>query len=174
LWESRNAILGRPVVNPKGIRLGPEEPLEQLITRIPELKGICPAANREALAMILRKTGGGVDEFFDNVVGPVAQEQIKQERVGGVGGSRSVRDSYLILRHGNSTRADFDEFRMDANGNRLDQFNFTDGFLVTSGFGLMCMHFSTALQWNSRFLYPWRPKGWRARYTRCGICPVTR
>jgi hypothetical protein len=130
-----------------------EEPLEQLITRIPELKGICPAANGEALAMILRKTGAGVDEFFDNVVGLVAQEQIKQERIGGVGGSRSVRDSYLILRHGNSTQADFDEFRMDANGNRLDQISLTDGFLVTSGFGLMCMHFSTALQWDSRFLY---------------------
>jgi hypothetical protein len=133
-----------------------EQPLEQLIKRIPELKGIRPAADQQALAMILRKTGVRVDEFFVNMVDLIAHEEIKQERMGTLGfggGSESIRDNYLVVRRGDGTRADFDELRMDEKGQRLKEVGLISGFIVTSGYALTCVHFSTALQWDSRFLY---------------------
>lgn len=133
-----------------------DEPLKQLVKRIPELKGISPASDQRPLAMILQKTGARVDEFFASMVDLIANEEIKQKRLGtfGVaGGSESIRDNYLVLRRGDGTRIDFDEFRMDENGRRLEQVGQTSGFLVTSGFALISVHFSRALQPDSRFLY---------------------
>ena len=121
-----------------------EEPLKQLIKRIPELRGIRPAADQQGLSMILAKTGERVDEFFDNLVDLIAHEEITQDqlsRSGAVVASEAVGDSYLILRHGSKKGADIDEYRMDK------------GFFVTSGFALSSVHFSTAFQWDSRFLY---------------------
>jgi hypothetical protein len=40
-----------------------EEPLEELIERIPELKALQPALDQQALPMILGKTGARVQEF---------------------------------------------------------------------------------------------------------------
>ncbi|HKN24387.1 MAG TPA: hypothetical protein VJX72_06030, partial [Candidatus Acidoferrum sp.] len=129
---------------------------KELVKRVPELKGIRLAADQHALPMILNKTGKEVDEFFDNLVDLVAREDIKQERLGSFSSARaseSVRDNYLILRHANGTRADFDEFRMDEQGNRMDQAGLGRGFLATSGFALICVHFSLEFQWDSRFRY---------------------
>jgi hypothetical protein len=132
------------------------EPLKQVIKNVPELREIRPAADQQQLAMILNKTGAEVDDFFKNVVDLVSQEEIQQERLGSFGISevkKRMRDSYLILRRGNGARADFDEFRMDEQGNRMDEVSSHRGFLVTSGFALICVHFSTAFQWDSRFRY---------------------
>ncbi|MGB2662367.1 MAG: hypothetical protein WAK48_00090 [Candidatus Acidiferrum sp.] len=131
-----------------------EEPLKLLVKQIPELKGIRAAEDRPDLAMILKKTGDEVDEFFNNAIDLVANEEIQQERLGSFGvavAGESVRDNYLILREGNGARADFDEFRTDENGNRLEQLGIHRGFLVTSGFALICAHLSTAFQPDSTF-----------------------
>jgi hypothetical protein len=133
-----------------------EEPLQHLVKHISELKGIRPGTTQQDLAMILRKTGERVDEFFNNLVDLIANEEIKQERLGTFGvarGSESVRENYLVLRRGNGARVDFDEFRMDEKGNRLAQVGQTSGFLVTSGFALVGVHFSTGFQRDSRFRY---------------------
>jgi len=133
-----------------------EEPMKQLTKRIPELRGIRPVEDQQALPMILEKTGKEVDQFFDSVVDLEANEEIRQERLSGYGSSRKsepIRDNYLILRHGDADREDFDEFRMDDKGNRLSAQDFGRGFLVTSGFALICMQFSAAHQWDSRFRY---------------------
>jgi hypothetical protein len=127
-----------------------EEPLKRLVKLIPELKGMRPATNQLALPMILERTGKEVDEFFDNLVDLIAQEEIKQE---GWNKSEVVRDNYLILRHANRSRASIQEFRMDEKGNRLDDLGLDKGFFVTAGFALSSVHFSRALQWDSRFLY---------------------
>jgi hypothetical protein len=131
-----------------------EEPLKQLVKQIPELKGIRAAEDQQDLPMILKKTGDEVDEFFNNAIDLVANEEIQQQRLGSFGvavAGESVRDNYLILREGNGTRADFDEFRTDENGNRLEQLGIHRGFLVTSGFALICAHLSTAFQQDSTF-----------------------
>jgi hypothetical protein len=133
-----------------------DEPLKTLMKSVPELKGIRPAADQQELPMILEKTGKEVDEFFDNAVDLVAHEEIRQERLGSLGFTTAherVRDSYLILRHGNGTRADFDEFRTDEEGNRLDQVGLARGFLVTWGFALISAHFSAGFQPDSSFRY---------------------
>jgi VWFA-related protein len=133
-----------------------EEAVKQLTKRIPELRGIRSAADQHELPMILNKTGENVDDFFNNAVDLVANEKINQERLGSFGDARPiqpVRDSYLILRHVESERTDFEEFRMDAKGNRIDEGGPQKGFAVTSGFALICRHFSTAFQPDSTFRY---------------------
>lgn len=133
-------------------------PLKQLVKRIPELKGISPPPNEQALGTILQNTGARVDEFLANVVDTVAHEDITQQReisTGMPGGttqaSQHMQDSYLILRTTDSTHQ-LVEFRMDAKGNRMDE-SADKGFFVTSGFALSSVHFATQFQWDSRFLY---------------------
>lgn len=141
-----------------------EEPLDQLLKSVPELKGISPAANQGELAMILRRTGAAVDEFFANVVDVIAHEEIVQERLrptvvsGGMPGGlvdfkTRMRDSYLILRQMNGSRAKIDEFRMNDKGMRIDEVGLDKGFFMTSGFALSIVHFSSMLQWESKFLH---------------------
>ncbi len=129
-----------------------EDAPKQLTKHIPELKGFHPAMDQQSLPMILKKTGQRVDEFLDGVVDLVAQEEIKQERNGIRSAGKPVQDNYLILRHGEGDQAGFDEFRMDEGGNRLDA-SPRRGFLITSGFALTCMQFSSALQLASTFRY---------------------
>jgi len=141
-----------------------EEPLDRLVKRIPELRGISPAADQRELAMILQRTGTRVDEFFAGMVDVIGREEITQERLvstnvnGGMPGGtiqskERVRDSYLILRRADGTRAQIEEFRMDEKGNRMDRPGLDKGFFMTSGFALSSVHFSSALQWDSRFLH---------------------
>ena len=141
-----------------------EEPLDQLLKRVPELKGIRPAANQGELAMILRRTGAAVDQFFANVVDVIAHEEIVQERLrptvvsGGMPGGlvdfrTRTRDSYLILRQINGSRAEIDEFRMNDKGVRIDEVGLDRGFFMTSGFALSIVHFSSMVQWESKFLH---------------------
>jgi len=127
-----------------------DEPLEQLIKRVPELKGIRKAASSQTLSTILGKTGENVDKFFDNFVDVIAQEEIRQERWSK---SQVVHDNYLILRHGSGSQARIEEFRMDEKGKRLERVGLDKGFFVTSGFALSCVYFSRLFQWDSRFQY---------------------
>jgi hypothetical protein len=133
-----------------------DQPAKKLIKEMPELKGIRPATDQSQLPTILRNTGAQVDEFFDDAVDLVADEEITQERSGGYGLAfvgKPVRDNYLIMRQENGNHRDFDEFRMDEHGNRMDGLRARPGFLITSGFALICMHFSTTVQSESVFRY---------------------
>jgi hypothetical protein len=132
-----------------------ELPMEELVKQIPELKKIRPPVNQEPLHLVLEKAGGNVDEFFHHVVDLIAREKITQERVGGTGFSSSERleDNYLILRQPNDTGNEMVEYRMDANGNRLDHLGIGRGYLVTFGFALLSNYFSTAYQDESVFHY---------------------
>ncbi len=129
-----------------------EDAPKQLTKHVPELKGFHPSTDQQALPLILKKTGERVDEFLDGVVDLVAHEEIKQERNGIRSAGKPAQDNYLILRHGEGAQAGFDEFRMDEEGNRLDA-SPRRGFLITSGFALTCMQFSSALQPASTFRY---------------------
>jgi hypothetical protein len=79
-----------------------EEPLEELIERIPGLKALQPAPDQQAPSIILGKTGGRVQEFFQNIVDLTAHEEIAQERLNAKGlitASRRLQYNYLILIH---------------------------------------------------------------------------
>jgi TonB family protein len=134
-----------------------EEPLEELHKRIPELEELQPATNQRMLPLILEKTAANVDDFFSRMVDLIAREKIKQEvlnRKGSVTAKEQVRDNYLILRHHSTDfGADIIEYRMDSQGNRMDQVGLTKGYLVTFGFALSCNYFSSAFQPESQFRY---------------------
>jgi hypothetical protein len=129
-----------------------EETPKQLTKHVKELKGLEPTADQQALSMILKRTGEEVDEFLKNVVDLIAEEEIKQERDGISSGRKPTQDSYLIMRHADGSEGTFDEFRMDDEGNRLDA-SPRRGFLITTGFALTCLQFSTAMQPDSKFRY---------------------
>jgi hypothetical protein len=133
-----------------------EEPLKKLVKRVPELKGLRPEEDQQALPMIMEKSGKKVDEFFQNLVDLLAHEEIVQERldrIGAVEASELVRDSYLIVRHRKEMGATIDEYRMDEKGTRMDRVGLERGFFVTSGFALSCNYFSTPFQRESMFRY---------------------
>jgi hypothetical protein len=94
----------------------------------------------------------------------IADEEMVQERLrptvvsGGMPGGlvdfkTRVRDSYLILRQINGSRAKIDEFRMNDKGMRIDEVGLDKGFFMTSGFALSIVHFSSMVQWESKFLH---------------------
>ena len=108
------------------------------------------------LPLILEKTAANVDEFFSHIVDLIAHEKITQERLNGVGvvtASEQTRDNYLILRHGSDLGAAIIEYRMDPQGNRMDQVGLAKGYFATSGFALSCNYFSSAFQPESQFRY---------------------
>jgi hypothetical protein len=130
-------------------------PLAQLVGRIPELKALRPAQDQQELPMILQKMGQSVDEFVQNIVDLIADEEITQERLnvkGKIQAREHVQDDYLILHHGYAWGAS-SEYRMDEKGNRLGPIGLEKGYLVTSGYALGCISFSTVPQSQSRFRY---------------------
>jgi VWFA-related protein len=130
-------------------------PLAQLVERIPELKTLQPAPDQGELSVILQKMGRSVDEFARDIGDLIAHEDVIQEKLnakGGIQAKAGVQDSYLILHHGDQWGASA-EYRMDEKGNRLGPIGLEKGYLVTSGFALGCISFSTVAQLQSRFRY---------------------
>jgi VWFA-related protein len=130
-------------------------PLAQLVERIPELKTLQPAPDQEELPVILQKMGRSVDEFARDIGDLIAHEDVIQEKLnakGGIQAKAGVQDSYLILHHGDRWGASA-EYRMDEKGKRLGPIGLEKGYLVTSGFALGCISFSTVAQLQSRFRY---------------------
>ena len=157
---ARDAFAGQIPVRPYL-----ELPPTQLMKRIPELKGISPAPDQQALPMILQQTGKQVDAFFAKLVDLIAREDITQQRlatrtlVGGMPAGTMLqaqehtRDNYLILRRSANGPPHIEEFRMDTKGNRIDATGTEKGFFITSGFALSSIHFATGFQSGSHFLY---------------------
>ena len=137
-----------------------DEPLPQLIRRVPELKHLQPAQNQSELSVILHKTGERVDDFFRHITDLTAREDISLTRLRQeLPSSRPelsgehVRDSYLILRHSSKSRTDIVEYRTDAKGDNFEQAIVKKGYIVTSGFALNCNYFATGFQNESVFRY---------------------
>jgi hypothetical protein len=132
-------------------------PMAQLVERIPELKSLQPVADQQELPMILQKMGERMDGFLHNIGDLIAREDLTQERLnadGKIKAKQHVQDNYLILHHGYAWGASA-EYRMDDEGNRLGQIGLAQGYLVTSGYALSCIRFSTLAQSQaqSRFRY---------------------
>jgi len=139
--------------NPHPYYLGP--PLAQLVESIPELKTLQPAPDQQELPAILQKMGRSEDDFVRDVGDLIAHEYVTQEKVnakGGIKAKASFQDNYLILHHGNEWGANA-EYRMDKKGKRLGSVVLENGFLVTSGWALSCIAFSSAVQSQSKFRY---------------------
>ena len=132
------------------------EPIEQLMKRIPELEGLKPAADQHALATILQRTGERVDESYRTIVDLSSQETITLEKFDGQGrllGQETFRASYLILRRGAPTLGWVEEYRTNANGESIVAPGLRNGYFVTSNFALMPAYLSTSQQPETRFRY---------------------
>ena len=131
------------------------DPLTQLVKRIPELKKIQPAADQDALPAILKKAGDNVDSHLSNIVDLIAREEITLQRSSGKGFSTPLRveDNYLILKKPYEAGYELVEYRMDAAGHRLDNIGLNLGFLATHGFAMLPNFLASAFQRESVFRY---------------------
>ncbi|MGC2889090.1 MAG: VWA domain-containing protein, partial [Candidatus Acidiferrum sp.] len=134
-----------------------EMPMAQIVERVSELKSLEPATDQRELPMILQNMGKRMDDFVRNIGDLIAREDLTQEKLkadGKIKAKRHVQDNYLILHHGYSWGASA-EYRMDGKGNRLGPIGLGQGYLVTAGYALSCIQFSTAAQSQSqsRFRY---------------------
>jgi hypothetical protein len=131
---------------------------DQLMKRVPQLKSLVPSENQHELREILEKTGERVDDFFRHIKELAAHEDIsltrlKQDFASSTPqtGSMQVSDSYLIISRPAGGHYDIREYRTDAKGENFDKTVVDKGFMLTSGFALMCNYFSPAFQPESRF-----------------------
>ena len=155
-----------------------EETLERLRERVPELKGLQPSLDQNGLPMILQNAGQRVDSFFRDTPNLIADEYVREQEIRSIGVddnigadystgayhsiaidrlAQEIRDEYLILLRGDRNEAQFDEYRMDKKGNRINELStespFSSRFFVTHGFALICVYFSPAFQSESTFRY---------------------
>ena len=132
-----------------------DEPLTELTERIPDLKTLRPAPDQQELPVILETMGRRVDDFIRSIGDLIAHEDVLQERLntkGKIEAKERVQDEYLILHHGYEWGASA-EYRMDEKGHRLGPMGLEKGYLVTAGFALNVVSFSTVAQSQSRFRY---------------------
>jgi VWFA-related protein len=130
-------------------------PQAQLAERIPELKTLQPASDQQELPVILQKMGQRVDNFVRDIGDLIAHEDLTQEKLnekGGIQAKQRIQDNYLILHHGYEWGASA-EYRMDEMGNRLGPIGLEKGYVVTAGYALSCISFSTVTQSQSRFRF---------------------
>lgn len=136
-----------------------DEPLTQLLKRIPELKSLQPGPDQQELPVILQLMGRRVDDFVRDIGDLIAHEDVLQERLNAKGKTEAkqrLQDEYLILHHGYAWGASA-EYRMDEKGNRLGPIGLQKGYLATSGFALSCISFTTVAQPQSKFRYLGEP-----------------
>ena len=132
-----------------------DEPVTQLVECIPELKTLQPSLDQQELGVILQKMGRNVDDFARDVGDLIAREDVTQEKLNAdesIKAEERIQDDYLILHHGIEWGARA-EYRMDKKGKRLRPIGLEEGYLITSGYALSCIGFSTAVQSQSRFRY---------------------
>lgn len=133
-----------------------EEPSEKLIAQIPELQGIRPVADQQLLSLIVASTGHAVEAYFHNLVDVIAHEDIDQEILnahGAIKRKHHKKYDYLILLHPDELPPRLEEYRIDADGNRVQQTGRSEGFLITSGFSFGCIHFHPDFRSESTFRY---------------------
>jgi VWFA-related protein len=130
-------------------------PLAELVEGIPELKALQPAPDERDLPVILEKLGRSVDDFVREIGDLIAHEDVTQEKLdakGRIQAKERVQGNYLILHHEYELGAS-SEYRMDEKGNRLGPIGLKKGYVVTAGYALSCIRFSTVAQPQSRFRY---------------------
>jgi VWFA-related protein len=133
-----------------------DEPLNKLSEQIPELKGIQPATDQQMLPRILTQTAVQVDELFSSSIDLLTQEDVTQARLGTSGSVKSSQHflyDYLIVHHTDGLARTIEEYRTDSRGNRIEQTGPDQGFSLTSGFALICIHFASGHRTDSRFRY---------------------
>jgi len=152
-----------------------DEPAEELVKRVPELKTLQAASDQGQLPMILEKAGERVYELFDQLGSLVTREKITEENLDPVtkmplkvigerfnpvtgmplsqGGQYQIQQdeyNYFIVRQGNLLQTAIEEYRRNAYGWHEDP---SEALFLSSGFTSSVLHFSELLQSESTFRY---------------------
>lgn len=133
-----------------------DQPLDQLVKHIPELKGLEPAPDQQILSTILSYTAAKVDVFLDNTVDLLAREEVTRARLrsnGTIQASQNLQYNYLIVHHDEGLTSAIEEYRTDLRGDRVDQAGLDQGYSLTSGFALIGIHFASDHKSESTFRY---------------------
>jgi hypothetical protein len=133
-----------------------EEPPEKLIAQISELQSLRPAADQQLLSLILASTGHVVEAYFNSLVDLIAHEDIDQKILNANGTIKRKQHKnydYLILLHRDEFPPSLEEYRVNPDGNRVEQSGLGAGFPITSGFALNCIHFHPDFRSDSTFRY---------------------
>jgi len=143
LWSYRNA---RPVT---------EWTSDDLIRKMPELKGFEPAQNQNALPDTLRKVGENVQAFFHNFISTASVEEIHQESMGFNGRATltSMKLNYLLLAVPGPNGIGLREYRTDARGKPVELQNKSGKLLLTTGFAAVSVYFAPQYQATAQFRY---------------------
>jgi hypothetical protein len=143
LWRYGDA---RPIV---------DWPAEDLIKKMPELRGMEPARNQDRLPDILRKVGANVEAFFRNLISTASVEEIHQQRMGVNNRSylNSMKLNYLLLASPGQNGPGLREYRTDSKGKPAVLRSKSGNFLLTSGFAAVSIYFAPKYQSNSRFRF---------------------
>jgi thiol-disulfide isomerase/thioredoxin len=157
--ETIPSVLPRQIAVPPGAVSTPivDLSIADLRKKYPEdLKDIELAANQGELNPILEKVGQNVEAFLRNLPNTVAKEQIRQERLAG-GGENTVhieqKVEYLLIIHRSAMTIEWEEDRTNDKGKTVKLKRLSGASLLTSGYPLECMIFSTPFQRAARFLY---------------------
>ena len=131
-------------------------PVAELEERIPELRTLRPARDQQELPTILQNMGRSMDDFARNIGDLIAHEDVTQQQLtahGKVKAEERVQDNYLILRHGYEWGAPLLQAYSPQAIPFVVHAIFRACYLVTSGYALSCISFSTFAQSQSRFRY---------------------
>ena len=151
-----------------------DEPLEQLLQAIPEIKTLRPAQDQAQLAMILEQSGKNVDMEFKNFSDLVAKEIVSEVRANPTtdlwGQPKATLNdqpnlfqneySYFIVREGTLVERRIREYRRDRNGSDGAKPK-TSPVLATvpgltflsANFTSSLLYFSSDLQGEERFRF---------------------
>jgi hypothetical protein len=108
-------------------------PMEEAVRRIPHLRGMQPAGRQDELREILAGTGKAVKSFFQDFPNTASDERIVEEYQASDGmyqPGHSERFRYLALNRDSRLGPGLEEFRTDAEGNRVNP----GGSFTTLGF----------------------------------------
>ncbi len=128
-------------------------PAEQLVKKIPELKGVEPAPSQVPLSAILEKVGQNVQRFFENFMNTASVEEIHQQRVGynGAESLAPIKTNYLLLGIRQTGGLHLQEYRSDARGKPTVLTSGTGRGMLTQGFASVAVYFAPSHQAKSRF-----------------------
>jgi VWFA-related protein len=140
---------------PKPKKAGPmtDWTLEELKAAVPELEGLKPAENQQALPNLLQKIGESVKSFFDNFPNTTAREEITLQLLDWKGqpiDQRKEHFNYLDLSHPLKNDVGMEEYRTDLKNRPAEPVSPFGGF-VSKGFSSMVIYFHPAHQGETQY-----------------------
>lgn len=133
-----------------------DQPIEDLVRAVPELKGIEPAKDQHLLEPVLAAVGKNVAEFFRNFQSTISSEKIHQEKLSHNGQAEESMDQtfdYLCLTPAEKWGLGFTEDRANSDGTHASPHGLERGFMLTSGFASASIVFHPVYQQDAAFRY---------------------